>query len=286
MSMFTYKSQQLLKHIQDLQCHKCQDVPAPNDDKKNRYSCINESHVLCENHKAECPCGSLVGKKPVFPKIFEDLPWMCQNYKHGCREIKSDVEELEYHQRKCIFRQVHCPHFFCKPKVLFKDVIDHVNTFHENTYSRVPKNVGRGKMSLNAPFGLVKFDFINKTKYAWMPAKIHINDYVFYDVGYFKNNTFHFWTYFIGSQDEAQKFSCAYSVKNTIGETFLYGGPVHTLDEEKDDIISSGSCFAIPKNAVKRSLIEEGRIEPSITIRNLKEEAKDDDMESGISDND
>ena len=72
MSMFTYKSQQLLKHIQDLQCHKCQDVPAPNDDKKNRYSCINESHVLCENHKAECPCGSLVGKKPVFPKIFED----------------------------------------------------------------------------------------------------------------------------------------------------------------------------------------------------------------------
>ena len=42
----------------------------------------------------------------------------------------------------------------------------------------------------------------------------------------------------------------------------------------------------MPKNAVKRSLIEEGRIEPSITIRNLKEEAKDDDMESGISDND
>ena len=37
-------------------------------------------------------------------------------------------------------------------------------------------------------------------------------------------------------------------------------------------------------DAAKRSLNDEKKLQVEITIRNLKEEAKDDDMESGVSD--
>lgn len=291
MAIFRYKCEQLLKHIQDLQCHKCQDVPGPSDEKKNRYFCFNESHVLCENHKAKCPCGSLVGKKPVFAKLLEDLPWMCQNYKHGCREIEADVKELEYHQRKCIFRLVNCLRLSCKNNILFKDVLDHVKIIHGG--DKLYKLISDKEKMLTAKPYQVSFKYTMKTinfptqaqkPHYWATGKIVSSDgFMFYDALFLVNNTFHFWVYVLGSSDEAKNFSCAYTVKNMIGETFNYSGPVHTLDESKDDIISSGSCFTMLENAVIKSLDEEKSLAIHLTIRNLKEELKNDDIESGIS---
>ena len=104
----------LLRLIPNLQCHECKNVPGPKRDQKNRYSCIDASHGLCEEHKIKCPCGSLVGKSPspVIAKLLEDLPWMCKNYKRDCREMRMNEEELDHHQQKCIFRQIFCPYFF------------------------------------------------------------------------------------------------------------------------------------------------------------------------------
>ena len=56
------KSKELLRLIPDLQCHDCKNVPGPNENQKNRYSCVEASHFLCEEHKTECPCGSKVKK--------------------------------------------------------------------------------------------------------------------------------------------------------------------------------------------------------------------------------
>ena len=73
-------------------------------------------------------------------------------------------------------------------------------------------------------------------------------------------------------------------MKNEIGEKFIYVGPVHTLDKNYEDIVNSGSLLGIAIDAVKRSLNEDKQLEFQITIRNLKEEAKGDNMESGVSD--
>ena len=54
------KNKELLRLIPDLQCHDCKSVPGPNENQKNRYSCFDASHILCEEHKAKCPCGSKV----------------------------------------------------------------------------------------------------------------------------------------------------------------------------------------------------------------------------------
>ena len=105
------KRLELLKILPELQCHECKDVPGPNGYDKNRYSCMKGSHVLCEKHRVKkCPCGSKIAKKPssIIAKLLQDLPWMCQNYKNGCREFKMEVEGLDNHHRKCIFRYYLC----------------------------------------------------------------------------------------------------------------------------------------------------------------------------------
>ena len=115
MANYQAKSEELLRFIPDLQCHKCKDVPGPNGNEKNRYSCVDFSHTLCEKDKLKCPCGSLVVKNPspITAKLLEELPWMCKNYKRGCREVQFDIGGLELHQRKCNFRQIQCPDLSC-----------------------------------------------------------------------------------------------------------------------------------------------------------------------------
>ena len=109
---------------------------------------------------------------------------------------------------------------------------------------------------------------------------------VFFTFGVIENKIVYFWICLLGSVDEAKKYSCSYSITKEIGEKFLYNspGPVLTIDAGKDDIIASGSLLMIGLHAAYRSLNAQKQLEVEITIRNLKEEAKDDDMESGVSD--
>jgi len=284
-SLLKSKCDELLKYLPDLQCRKCKNIPGPDGDQRNRYYCINESHSLCEEHKAECPCGSKVGKRPspIVAKLLEDLPWMCRNYEKGCREINMNVEDLEHHQRKCIFRQVFCLWLLCKEKAMFKDVIEHYETLHQKL--KEPKIVNEETNKWTIKVTAKGVDLNNYTDYSWYPWKVttsYGNDFIM--VAYLVRKIFHFWPYFFGSVDEVTKFDCLCSFKSQTGVEFTYRGPVHTLDKGKDDIIASGSFFAIPINAVNFSLDEEKGNEVEVTIRNLKEEAKDSDTSSGVSD--
>ena len=114
MAGFLSKHDELLRLIPDLQCHDCKNVPGPTQ--KDRYSCTKAAHTLCEEHKTKCACGSKVveSPSPTIAKLLENLPWMCQNYKTGCRESKRDVEDLDRHHGKCIYRQVFCPRVLCE----------------------------------------------------------------------------------------------------------------------------------------------------------------------------
>ena len=281
MAVFLSKCDDLLKLIPDLQCHNCKNVPGPNGNKKNRYSCIDAAHTLCEQHKNECLCGSKVVKipSPVIANILQNLPWMCQNYRNGCREIKMNVEDLDQHQDQCIYRHAFCPNFRCEEggKVIFKDVVCHLKTCLGEPFEDEKMSNGKGE----ANSFLVLFD----TGYLFPIKLTSVCGAVFFTSGCFVNETVCIWIRLLGSSDEAKKYSCTYSIKSKIGnEKFIYSGPVHTLDKDHYDIIASGSLLMIGVDAVKRSLNDEKKLQVEITIRNLKEEAKDDDMESGVSD--
>jgi len=261
---------------------------------------MDESHVLCENHKAKCPCGSLVAKMPsrAISILLQDLPCMCQNYENGCQEIKMDAQELEHHQEKCIFRQVFCPTVFsqnsgpdiwyCKEKkVMFKDVREHLLTVHKNNLERKMVEGEKNKWIASRRFKICNLNSATPQSQlrSCPPTKIISTDGdVFYDVGFIVNNAFYYVIYFYGSPEEAKNFSWTIFVQVS-GKKFTYTGKVHTLDEKEDDIIASETCFKIGNSFVNRSLNEGKVLFAEFSIRNLKEEAKDDDEKSCISDN-
>ena len=64
-------------------------------------------------------------------------------------------------------------------------------------------------------------------------------------------------------------------------QKYVFQGKVFTLD--KDDPVE-GSVFMMGIEDAKKFCDEKSNFDVNITIRNLKEEAKDDDEESGVSD--
>jgi len=180
---------------------------------------------------------------------------MCQNYKTGCCESKINLEDLVHHQRNCIYRQVFCPNMDCgeEGKVLFKDIIAHINICLEEP-------IEEEKMSnfkANSFLVLIGTNKEIKNEAIWIPTKITTTcGAVFFTHGCVKNQTLYIWICLLGSLDEANKYSCSYSITNRIGEKFIYNspGPVFTIDKGQDDIIASGSLLMIGLDAAKRSL--------------------------------
>ena len=121
---FNPKDEHLGKFIETFKCYKCNAIPGPNEDERNRYNCVENSHTLCETCKKKCKCGSSVGKRPnpMVHQILAELPvpWFCPNYKTGCREKFLKAEDIDEHKKNCIFQMVFCPDFYkCKQKYLF-----------------------------------------------------------------------------------------------------------------------------------------------------------------------
>ena len=177
------RKEDLLKIIQDFQCFKCKRVPGPTGDQCKRYLCENSAHILCEKHKkgrrriwhflkSKCPCGSRVDENPSksIAKKLQNLPWMCQNYQWGCREVKVDAKNLETHHGKCIFRRVICPFEGCeedddRKKVCFKDITDHFNTSHKDDWYEIDGESNKWIERINFEGDLKNGD-------NWLPCKM------------------------------------------------------------------------------------------------------------------
>ena len=100
---------------------------------------------------------------------------------------------------------------------------------------------------------------------------------------------FYHWIHFLGSSQEAKKFSYTFEYKNeekTPHASNVYSNQMVSIDETSKSIIESGKCFGMPRKLFDKHVLEDRRFAYSVTIRNLKEEAKDDNVESGVSDND
>ena len=67
--------------------------------------------------------------------------------------------------------------------------------------------------------------------------------------------------------------------------TNTFEGKVASIDEDFYSLYKAGKCFAIPHENFMAQFVDENRkFEYSLEIRNLKEEVKDENYESGISD--
>ena len=97
-TQYNFKPKFLENTIKSLQCFKCKDVPGFDKEQKNRYSCHDNAHQLCEKCKnGPCECGSTIGKipNPVVHEILKDMPMFCPHYKRGCRQVSAQAEDLK-----------------------------------------------------------------------------------------------------------------------------------------------------------------------------------------------
>ena len=123
----------------------------------------------------------------------------------------------------------------------------------------------------------------------WVPRKIIVenkNGTVFLEVGKSSLNKqeAYRWIYFHGSPDEAKNYGYTMTVSGETIESFTYHGYMHTLDDNWGKIIDEKSCLTIPIEAIKRIMDEETKVNVEVSIHFLKEDAKDEESESGVSD--
>mgnify|MGYP001203579950 CR=1 FL=1 len=276
------KNESILENIiETLQCFKCKAVPGITQEQQNRYTCVNESHQLCEKCKSVCQCGSVVGKRPnpTTKKLLKDLPVYCPHHKNGCRQIfvQTQAESLDDHQQGCLFNKVFCPDLYCKKKVLFKDVIEHLIQVHE---------LYQGKFLVATKYKckiVLSSDNLGNGA-VWFPKSIMISSGIeFFFVGKIIKKIAHFWLYAMTSPLQAKHYAYTLSITGE-NNKFTFDGYSKSLDEDPSEIIENQLVFMIGTEAIKKIRNEENMFEIEVTIHDLKAEAREDNEEHGVED--
>ena len=296
---FQNKCDNLMKLLPKIQCHNCERVPGPRAADRNRYVCQN-SHHLCDECKYEkCPCGSSIGRNDpapstMIPLLFDvfGLPWPCQNYPRGCREILIE-SELENHEINCVFRLVNCVDNFHFKKIVFKDVLDHFendcNTTDGPAFSPAIKVEG-DKNSFVFQVYLANLAFSLHLTPRKMEIQENRSKLTFFVVGCLngevprfwkhhfnncnRNEECHMWVYMIGSPSEAKNYTSSISVASKDGnEIYVRKGPVFTLDNDYETVMENDSIFKIKYSFAKQMLDESSKLLVQVMVqRNVEEQ--------------
>ena len=210
------------------------------------------------------------------------MKYNCVNAKNGCQEVLAETA-LEGHESECIYRLVQCLKnalpSSCAEIVAFRDVIQHFEGH---------KKVALKELKLEIKYTADwNFDVsLNGDNCFFDPIKFNLKNQTFLLLHKTEKKIVYLWVYMLGSPNEAKHFS--YTLKLFGPKTNLtIDGKVAAIDEPFHILAYTGKCFAYPHEMfIAQFLDEEKKYEYSLKIRNLKEEAKDENYESGISDND
>ena len=277
--------------IEQLKCYICKSGLKAG---KHRWYRCPQLHMICQECKEvlvleHCSCMKKISfeycKMTEALLNTEKMRFKCENQSRGCQE-NLDGENMIFHQSECIYRLVVCPNLTCRSKVPFHDLLNHMKT-EEYKCKKITGSVGK---IISTTLNAKRCKETSST--AFFPSReLEVNGIGTFIIGaQFANGVFYHWIHFIGSSQEAKKFSYTFEYKNeekTPHAHTLYSNQMISIDETSGAIIESGKCFGIPRKLfTQQFVLENGKFEYSVKIRNLKEEAKDDNVESGVSDND
>ena len=283
-----------------LKCHIC--GSRPEFGKYWWYTCLSD-HKICRNCKVDykrtsrilkqnnkqmrlstCTCDFPIGEQNC--KIIEDLlksktvKFPCPNAERGCQEILAE-EAIEAHD--CVFRAVECPRTDCSRIVPYFELIEHMKDKCIKTTSSL-NVVNSGTMEI-----------IEDEDYCLTPLMFELDRKNFVFTGQNKGSRLFCWVQLIGPKIDAKNYY--YTVEfhgNDSNVRITYSGPVLSIDENCKSIYLKRHCFGIEYHSFMAQFIEfkdrekryfrEERFKVTVNIRNMKEESKDDNYESGISD--
>lgn len=109
------------------------------------------------------------------------------------------------------------------------------------------------------------------------------NGFIFYIVGDIDNDWFQCRAVMLGSPTDAKNYLCSMFVENPNGDKVLYSGKAIAID----DCINckeKGSMLTMKSELIREFVDESFDMKMQVEIRSLKDEAKDEEIESGVSD--
>ena len=232
------------------------------------------------------PCKSYIYMKAGHCQVIEALlnsdkmQVKCKNLDRGCQETL-DKEKWDSHLAECIYRPVKCPRNDCYEQVAFQELLEHMTKDNRCVGESYTTMFFKSAWSLISPYQRPK------------PLKIEIDGKVFFFVS--TSSTSYdgpklFWMQFLGTPIEAKNYSYTLEFKSETSptDTLFFNGQPFSIDE------TGGNYFGVEKNYFGKKFVfvdpkDESKIQKfrvEIKIRNLKEEVKDDNVESGVSDTD
>ena len=133
----------------------------------------------------------------------------------------------------------------------------------------------------------ISLDNFKSGNFTLMPVKFQYDKYVFVCIGKGKDGMFYHWLQMIGSVSEAKNYTYTleYFGNGASKTNCKFTGKVFAIDEPGEEIIAKEKCFGISYGFFKRHFFDwDCTFKYSVKIKNLKQEFKDDNFESGISD--
>jgi hypothetical protein len=267
-------------------CQNCKEVPKEGA----IYTCDSGDHSTCHDCFQTCKVckcdGNIKNRIKALEKVRTTLPLSCKFRKNGCNAVLT-LESLLYHEVDCQWRQIFCPQLLCSSnlsngtKIIFNILDDHLTEHHTELAKQLSE-----LSELSETFLDVTENKLNETikNGSWIPKKMSLNGAQFFREAVLTKKRFNIWVYYYGSKEEAKNYNCTIKVYGGNNEEFIYNGPPQSLDESENEVIEAECGLMISLGQAKR-LVSEESMEYSIKISCPKDEARDEDVESGISDN-
>ena len=192
-------------------------------------------------------------------------------------------ENLFEHEDICLYRQVNCALYGCQEEVGFLAYLDHFKEKHSSFCNRASGELKSGfKLSHHLKFSkiLPTTEFFN-----FEPKTFSAFDRTFFGITVVRNGILLNWIYILEDPTQAEHFVIEAKIMDGNSKSMTFEVGVNSMNLSHDKIIEDEInvfLFSV-KTALKYA---PGSLEILVKIRNLKEEAKDEDQESGISDND
>ena len=279
MEYFEAMKTNLIKLLPHLTCFKCKSIPSAEFSNKKSFKCLNsyDSHLLCELCKGNCPCGHQINPNPcsLVSSLVNMLPFYCKNKENGCEEILFE-EEMKAHVSRCIFELVTCINFDCEEEMPFKDFFDHIAL---PDCSFKPEINNRAELTLDDNDG---------NGMLWYPDQMlenPLNELLFYSFLMIEEDIIFTWIYFLGFKEDAERFTYSVKIDKNSKRSMNFRCPVKSIFESPLDIIKKREAFMIGLTIGKKLCNEQGILNLDFKIFDEKEEAKDDDNDSAISEN-
>ena len=239
---------QLYNEIADeAQCSNCQRIFRPGDE-------IYLTVGRCARHYCSRCCTPFAnnGRNIVLEKMLSNLPTACEFKKNGCQFVDY-VNRIIYHEKTCPKREIICTHAFCKTRVSFSGLGEHLQNAHkinvndENFAKKVGVNYLLSLNMASVPLVPLKGNG-DETRFHGTGLKFkHDQDIFFVNIEVNRaKKVLILWVQLYGSRNRAHMFQyCAGLVDSSLG-CATYIGPVKSLEDNKNEVFESQIGLNVP----------------------------------------